>query len=166
MTSMTVSAAGEVSADRLWTLLATPACWPAWAPHMRHVSRPAAAGAPAAVTVGQRLEIHTIAPLVRVPVEVTAVEEGVSWVMAAHLPLGTIHSGHRIAAPDDAAPDDAARDGAAEVTVTITWDGPALPGRVLLAAYRPVALLSVRRLLELAGSEQDGAKTAVQRLCL
>lgn len=162
---MTVTRVGAAPADRVWQLLATPACWPAWAPHMAHVTGEDRRTAPGPVAVGQRLRIETVVPGVVVPVRVTDVEEGDSWTMVAELPVGEVRSSHRVVAGAGAGGGEQTA-----VTVAMRWLGPALPGpvplgRLLLAPYHPVAALSVRRLLHLAASEAQGADVARHRRC-
>lgn len=143
---LTVSAEAVVPADRVWALLSSPVCWPAWAPHMRHVRGRDTAGAPGAVHTGQRLQIDTVAPFLRVPVTVTDVDESHSWTMRADLPLGHMISAHCITTDGNQT----------TVTVSMRWEGPALLAPVLLWPYKPVATLSIRRLLRLAAAEARG----------
>lgn len=152
---ITVTAAGEASAERVWALLAHPSCWPAWAPHMAHVSDPVDPGSPPSVHVGQHLRVHSIIPKVAVPVEVTEVEPGVSWTMQARLPFGAIRSSHTVSRALDIT----------TVSVQLRWTGPRAVGIALLAGYRPVAAWSVRRLLALAEAEAQGAAANARRMC-
>ena len=112
---------------------------------MRHVCGEVTSDAPAEVEVGQRLTVHTIAPLVRLPVEVTEVDPGRSWTMVARLPLGRVESAHVIT-------DDDAR---TTVSVTVSWQGPRAVGEVLLRTYEPLARYAVRRLVSLAEADEE-----------
>jgi uncharacterized protein YndB with AHSA1/START domain len=146
METITVRATGPAPAERVWDLLATPATWPSWAPHMSHVSgADAREGAPVRIHEGQHLRIHSLLPAVVVPVTVTAVDEGTSWTMQARLPLGSIRSGHTVTTGPGGGDHDMTI-----VTVSLRWSGPRLIGLPLLQAYRPIAALSLRRLLRLA----------------
>jgi hypothetical protein len=154
-----VTEVAAVPADRVWQLLATPACWPAWAPHMAHVTD-RSGGAPGPVQVGQALRIHARVPGLVVPVEVTDVRDGVSWEMVAGTPIGRVGASHLVVDGGDRT----------ALTVTLTWLGPALLGPALLGpallgAYRPLAALSLRRLLQLAAAEARGAAVASRRRC-
>lgn len=152
---ITVSAAGDAPAERVWGLLARPADWPAWAPHMWHVTG-AGGEAPAAVAPGQQLRLRF--PLVEaaVSLEVTEVDPGRSWTMTAAVPLlGTVTSSHVVSS--------AARTTRVEVTVEASRGDPVT--RLALHAYRPVAGLAVRRLLAIAGAEEAGARFNLLRMC-
>ncbi len=154
--TLTVSAHGPVDASRVWALLASPACWPAWAPQMRHVDDlDATDGAPGRVRKGQRLRISTIVPRLAVDVRIVDVDEPTSWQMEATLPIGAVRSAHTVTAAD----------GGTVVTVTLRWLGPRVAGPAVLLPYRPVALFALHRLLRLAGSEAQGAAVNLWRMC-
>lgn len=150
-----VSASGTAAADRVWDLLSCPASWPAWAPHMRHVSHRDGHQSPGRVHVGQRLHVASLVPGLGVHVEVTDVQPGRSWTMQAQLPFGAVEARHTVAAEQ----------ATTEATVDLRWVGPRLVGVALLTAYRPVAAFAVRRLLALAESEAEGAATNAARMC-
>lgn len=152
---MRVRHEAPVDPERVWVLLSQPACWPAWAPHFSHVSTPEG-DAPGPVTPGQALEIHTVVPRVSVDVGVTEVDPGRRWVMrATPLPGVTVESSHTLTHDRGRA--------AVEVEVEVT--GPGAWARPLLAAYRPLALYAVRRLLDLAAADEAGAAANAHRMC-
>lgn len=153
---ITVGASGAASTQRVWDLLASPASWPAWAPHMAHVrDADGSCEAPSRVHVGQRLHVESILPRIGVEVAVIDVCEGESWTMRATLPVGELVSWHTVSEVMDAT----------LVTIALRWTGPRLVGLTLLHAYRPVATYAVRRLLQLAETEAEGAATNRMRMC-
>ncbi len=153
--AISVTAVGAVDATRVWDLLAQPACWPAWAPQMRHVRELASPGAPGRVHVGQTLHIDSVAPGIGVDVEIMEVKAPHRWTMQARTPLGTVESTHEVAAGPEGT----------VVTVTLRWLGRLPIGPIILAAYRPIATLALRRLLRLADAEEQGAAVNWQRMC-
>ncbi len=163
-TGITVSAQGPAPADRVWGLLARPSDWPAWAPHMWHVSGPGDE-APTAVHEGQRLRLRF--PLVdaAIPLEVTEVDAPHGWTMAASVPLlGRVTSSHRIRPVGGAVGGGASGERTVvEVTVAAERSDPLTA--VALQAYRPVAAVALRRLLSLAGGEAAGAAFNRFRMC-
>ena len=157
-TGITVSAQGPAPADRVWGLLARPSDWPAWAPHMWHVSGPGDE-APTAVHEGQRLRLRF--PLVdaAIPLEVTEVDAPHGWTMVASVPLlGRVASSHRIRTVGESG-------GGTVVEVTVAADRSDPVTAVALQAYRPVAAVALRRLLSLAGGEAAGAAFNRFRMC-
>lgn len=155
-TTMSIRRSARAPADRVWQLMAQPACWPSWAPHMAHVSDPAG-GAADELREGQRLQIHSLLPRVGVEARVTEVHPPVSWTMRARLPvLGVVESSHVLSIHD--APD-------VTLTVMLRAHGPAVVMRPLLTAYRPIATFAVHRLLHLATAEDAGARASRLRMC-
>ena len=154
--TLTVSADGPADPRRVWALLATPACWPAWAPQMRHVDDPDSVdGAPGRVREGQRLQISTVVPRLTVDVRIVDVDEPTSWEMEATLPIGAVRSSHTVAEGADGTIG----------AVTLRWLGPRLAAPAVLLPYRPVALFALHRLLRLAGAEAQGAAVNRWRMC-
>jgi hypothetical protein len=143
-----VSAAGSADADRVWHLLATPACWPAWSWQIRHVEDDGGGTAPARLAAGLALRLRTPVPGVVVPVRILDVRDADeeacrSWTMEACLPGGRVRSSHELVATTDRT----------VVTVALRWLGPRPIGALVLAGYRPAAALAVHRLLSLAASD-------------
>lgn len=134
-----VAAPGRDPAE-LWRLLAAPAAWPDWSPHIRRVT--SASGA-ATVTVGDTMRIDGWGP-VHVTAVITRVDPGSRWDFQVDLPAG-----HHVAATHEvlAAP--------RAVQVRMALRGPAPPplAMALLHAYRPLAVLALRRLVTLADDE-------------
>lgn len=122
---------------------------------MAHVCDPGTLHAPSRVHVGQQLHLQSILPHIGVDVTVTDVREGESWTMRAPLRVGELESGHSIAQDMDTT----------LVTVTLRWHGPRPIGVALLNAYRPVATFAIRRLLQLAEAEAQGAALNRMRMC-
>ncbi len=120
---------------------------------MRHVrATTGTSDAPRRVHPGQTLHIASVVPGIGVDVEITDVESPLHWTMRARTPLGAVQSTHEVAAGLDGT----------VVTVTVRWLGRLPVGPAVLAAYRPIAKLAVRRLLKLADAEEQGA--SVNRL--
>lgn len=154
-TSFTVSATAPADPDRVWDLLTLPACWPAWAPHMRHVRGEAHGWAPGRVAEGQQLRVDVgIGPGLRL--HITEVRSPRSWTMVAATPLiGSVTSTHEVLR----------RGGRTEVRVTVRADAPGGLAAMALRAYRPLAQHAVRRLVDLAAAERRGAQIARRRMC-
>lgn len=156
---MSVEGRARAPLGRVWGLLASPACWPAWAPHMAHVERRTSEGeavdAPGQVRTGDRLRISV--SLLRLPleVEIDEVDAPRSWSLRAATPLGTIGSTHQVQAEPD---------GITAVSVRLTFHGWPPLGRLVLSSYRPLAQFAVNRLLRLAAAEEDAAVEAQRRM--
>lgn len=135
-----VVADGRAPAD-LWRLLATPAAWPDWSPHIRRASP--ASGAPT-VTVGDTLRIDGWGPL-HVTTTITHVDPGSRWDFRVDLPAG-----HRLMATHEVltAPS------AVQVRMALRGPAPRPLTMALLHAYRPMALLALHRLVMLAKDER------------
>lgn len=123
----------------LWRLLAEPRWWSRWAPHIRR-ARPVDTAGDTPVVDGDRLRIDSVWP-VHVTAAITCVEPPARWDFHVGLPLGHhLDASHEVLmAPT-------------RVRVRMHLRGP-LPrqaGAALLAAYRPVALLALHRLVALA----------------
>lgn len=140
---VTERADGCQGAD-LWHVLATPAYWPRWAPHIQRTTT--TAGRPTLqVSRGDVVRIDGVGPTY-VTATITHVEEPRRWDFRVDLPLGHhIEAGHEVL-----------RDPVA-VRVDMTLHGP-IPGPAggaLLTAYRPLAALALRRLVSLT---RDGRR--------
>jgi Polyketide cyclase / dehydrase and lipid transport len=123
----------------LWRLLAEPRWWSRWAPHFRRARADGATG-DTPVIVGDRVRIDGVWP-VHVTAAITRVEPPVRWDFRVGLPLG-----HHLDATHEVL------EAPLRVRVRMHLRGP-LPrqvGTALLAAYRPVALLALHRLVTLA----------------
>lgn len=140
---------------RVWALLATPACWPAWAPHIAHVTADGDPHAPATVRPGQRLRLHPPVPGLAVAVTVTDVDPDVSWAMRADLPLGRMWADHVVTGGPSGT----------TVALTLRWGGPVPVGAALLRAYRPLAGRALDRLVALAEGDEAGAAANRLRMC-
>jgi hypothetical protein len=153
----TVSADSTAPPDATWALLATPAWWHVWAPHIRRVSDGTRGrAAPADLAIGQRLTIHGPA-LVSVQARITRVDPGRRWDFAVTLPgPWTIVNAHLVEPSGTGS----------RVVVHMVVDGPG--GRLLsdtaLAAYVPLAAYSLRRLSRLAERDHAAATAALDRL--
>jgi hypothetical protein len=152
-----VSAWSSAPVEAAWALLATPAWWPAWAPHIRRVSDMDRRGAaPADLVPGQHLLVHG-PPAVAVRAEITAVEPLRRWDFVVRLPGPWRARSTHLVEPED---------GGCRVTVHMALDGPAGAAltRTALAAYLPLAAIAVRRLARLAEVDHATAQAALRRL--
>lgn len=134
-------------ADALWTLLADPALWVTWAPHLRAVERGPDRHGP--VMPGEHLVVHGPSAL-RVDATVTRVDPGRRWDWEVRLPgPWTLLGVHAVL---EEAP-------GRRVRVSMRVRGPLAPvaDRTALAAYAPLADLALRRLATLA--ERDRARS-------
>jgi hypothetical protein len=135
--------AGAADPAELWTLLSTPALWPAWAPHIRRAERvPGRDDGPggASVRTGDTVKIHGLGPMA-VTALIALVDPPRRWDFVVALPLS-----HQLVATHELVDDPAG------VRVRMALHGP-LPsplGRMLLRAYQPLATVAVRRLVALA----------------
>ncbi len=155
--AQTVSASSAAPPEAAWALLATPAWWSAWAPHIRHVAGSSKTeAAPADLAEGQELRIHGPGP-VAVRARITRVDPGARWDFAVDLPgPWRILNSHLVEPEGEGC----------RVTVHMVLQGPA--GQLLtdtaLAAYAPLATYSVRRLARLAERDHAVARAALERL--
>jgi uncharacterized protein YndB with AHSA1/START domain len=122
----------------VWALLADPARWPAWSPHIRRAD-----GRRGSVQEGDELVVRSYGPLA-VRTRITRVDPGRRWdfrVLTVPRPW-VLEAAHAVVA----------RDGGARVVVATRVRGPGAPLLALTAlnAYRPLAALAVRRLARLA----------------
>lgn len=138
-TATTVVPAHGCAPALLWRLLATPAQWSRWAPHIRRAT-PRTASADLPLRPGDRVRIDGWGP-VHVTAAITRVDPGSRWDFVVQLPLG-----HRISASHEVVDDTPA------VRLHMTLDGVAgrMAGDAVLAAYEPLARLSLRRLVAIA----------------
>jgi hypothetical protein len=138
-TATTVVPAHGCAPESLWRLLATPTQWPRWAPHIRRAT-PRTAPADLPLRSGDRVRIDGWGP-VHVTAAITRVDPGSRWDFLVELPLG-----HRTNASHEVV------DGPPAVRLHMTLDGVAgrMAGDAVLAAYEPLARLSLRRLVAIA----------------
>ncbi|MBA2349586.1 MAG: SRPBCC family protein [Solirubrobacterales bacterium] len=122
--------------ETAWSLLAEPARWHEWAPHVRGAW---GLGAPE-VRRGARGAARLLG-VVPVPARVTAVAEGRSWTWS----VGALDIDHRVD-PDGA--------GGSVVGVDLRAS-PAFEA-VLRVTYGPVVALLVRNLARVAGERETG----------
>jgi hypothetical protein len=124
-----------------WALMARPAAWPAWSPHLRGAW---GLGSPE-VRQGARGAARLLG-VVPVPARITAKTPGRAWTWR----VGVVDMDHRV----DPAPD------GCEVSVTLRAAAPV--EAVLRMTYGPVVALLVRHLAHVAGREDvsrsDGAR--------
>lgn len=130
------------SVDAVWTLLADPAQWATWAPHLGAVERtPDRHGT---LVPGEELLVRGPASI-GVRATVTRVDQGRRWDWRVRLPRPWALLGvHEVR-------DDGAR---RHVRVSMRIHGPlaVIADRTALLAYAPAADLAVRRLARIAGS--------------
>lgn len=126
-----------------WDLLATPARWPQWAPHVTRVTIARGHDArPPMLTAGQLLVVHVRGPIVA-RVRVTHVDRGHRWDWTVLLPgPWSLHAAH-VVEP---------RAQGCRVVLAHRLVGPAAGalGPPLLAAHAPLARNALRRLARLA----------------
>lgn len=128
----TYEADSAASPDRVWALIARPAEWSRWAPHVRGAW---GLGDPE-VQVGRRGAIRLLG-VVPVPATITAKRPGRSWTWK----VGPVELVHRV----EAAP---GRGGGSRVAVDLDAPGPL--GPALAATYGPLVAALVRRLARVA----------------
>jgi hypothetical protein len=153
-----VEARSDAPPEAAWALLATPAWWPAWAPHITRVSGDVGGPPPADLAVGQHLRIHGPGP-VAVRARITHLDPGRRWDFAVDLPgLWSIVNAHEVE-PDGTG---------ARVVVRMRVEGPLCGAisRTALTAYVPLAGYALRRLAWLAEEDHATAETALARLRL
>lgn len=131
-------AAARRDPAELWALLASPAQWSRWAPHIRGATSTVGA---TTVTAGDTVRIEGWGPL-RVTTTITRVDPGSRWDFSVDLPAG-----HRLVATHEVATEPPA----VQVRMALRGPAPRPVGVTLLAAYRPLAVLALHRLVSLGG---------------
>jgi hypothetical protein len=140
--AMVVGADSAATPAAVWALLAVPARWPAWSPHIRRAD-----SHPGPVEVGDEVRVRSYGP-VAVRTRITRVDDGRRWdfrVLSVPSPW-RLEAAHAVVA----------RDAGSRVVVGMRLSGPGTPllGIAFLNAYRPLAALAVRRLARLAAREE------------
>jgi hypothetical protein len=152
-----VSVRSEAPVEAVWALLATPAWWPVWAPHIRRVSGPHRAEAPPPdLETGQHLLVHGPWP-VALRAEITHLELDRRWDFVVRVPgPWRVRNAHLV---------ERAGTGS-RITVHLALEGPVAGAltRTVLAAYLPLAVYSLRRLARLADSDHRAVQAALERL--
>jgi hypothetical protein len=139
---ITYEAHSSASAARAWELMAQPARWREWAPHIRGAWR---LGSPE-VQVGRRGLVRILgAPVV--PAKITRKRAGRMWAWK----VGPVELVHRVAP----------RSGGS--TVAIDIQAPAALEPVLRATYGPVVGLLVNRLAKAAAGSPAAALGRLRR---
>ena len=118
----------DAAPDRAWALLARPARWHEWAPHLRGAW---GLGEPE-VRVGARGAARLLG-VVPVPAVVTAKEDGRSWTWR----VGAVEMVHRV---------EPRAGGGATVAIDLTAPGPLEPALAL--TYGPLIDVSLNRLAQ------------------
>jgi len=130
----TWSATSTAEPEAAWSLLSRPACWPAWAPHVR--------GAWGLGTPEVRLGAVGAARLggvVPVPARIVAKRDGRSWTW--RVGLGLVEMVHRV---------EPVADGGSLVAIDVIAPGPL--ERAIGAAYGPVIEATLKRLADRAAA--------------
>jgi hypothetical protein len=120
-----------------WALIARPAAWPAWAPHVRGAW---GLGAPE-VRAGARGAARLLG-VVPVPARITEKVDGRSWAWR----VGPVDMDHRV----EPGPGDGC-------TVAVTMSAPAPVEAALRLGYGPVVALLVRNLARAADRAASGS---------
>jgi hypothetical protein len=115
---------------QVWRLMARPARWPSWAPHVRGAK---GLGDPE-VTAGSEGSVR-LAGLLPVPARITEVEPGRSWCWSS----GPLRICHRVAP----------REGGGSV-ITMEIEAPSALEATLSVTYGPAVALLVRNLSRVA----------------
>jgi hypothetical protein len=127
------SADSTATVDAAWDLIARPANWSRWAPHVRGAW--GLAGEDGLVREGARGAARLLGA-VPVPVVITDVQPGRSWTWRV---AGVMDMDHRVAPRR-----------AGGSTVTVTLDGPAPLRAALAVTYAPLVGVLVARLAKVA----------------
>ncbi len=127
------SADSTAATEAVWDLVARPANWSRWAPHVRGAWR--LAGDDGLVREGAHGAARLLGA-VPVPVVITDVQPGRSWTWRV---AGVLDMDHRV---------DPRRAGGS--TVTVTLDAPAPLRAALAVTYAPLVGLLVQRLARVA----------------
>lgn len=121
------------SPEAAWALLARPALWPRWSPHVRGAWGLAGAGGWVAPGRAGAARLLGFLP---VPARILSVDEGRAWAWR----VGPVTMDHRV----EVAPDGAG------CVVAIELDAPGPLAPAVAAAYGPVISLTLRRLARMA----------------
>ncbi|MCW2957518.1 MAG: hypothetical protein JWP18_321 [Solirubrobacterales bacterium] len=127
------SADSQATVGAVWDLMARPANWSHWAPHVRGAWR--LAGSDGTVREGARGAARLLGAL-PVPVVITEVRPGRSWKWRV---AGIMDMDHRVSPRR-----------AGGSTVTVTLDGPAPLRAALAVTYAPLVGVLVARLARIA----------------
>jgi hypothetical protein len=126
---LSYTARSQGSPEAAWALMARPALWSRWAPHLRGAwglgDREVEAG---------RRGVVRVAPAILVPVRVTARQAGRSWAWK----VGPVTIRHRVEP----------RRG--RCVVAVDMDAPAAVERVLAVSYGPLVAVLLRNLARVA----------------
>jgi uncharacterized protein YndB with AHSA1/START domain len=140
-----IAYATEVAAapDHVWPLLAQPARWPAWAPHLRGAR---GLGDPE-VEAGRRGTV-TLAPGIPIPVRILSLTPGEAWTWQA----GPMRLTHALRPIDDARSE-----------VRIELRAPLLLEAALGATYGPVIRLMLANLARVGARHSATANVPAQQ---
>lgn len=145
-----VRARAAAPPSMLWHLVATPARWSDWSPHIRSVDSASDGAGPAVLVVGRCLQVHSIWP-VSVRADVTRLDEGHRWDFVARPPgPWSLTSAHAVTADAEGA----------GIAVAMRFAGPAagVLDQTALRAYGLLAQVAVDRLARLAEHEAAAAR--------